>query len=496
MTGSNSCLPRRKLRARLAHWGVAAVLLLAGLSRQPVFARPIHQASPPPRTNPTQESPPADQPAVYIVQPGDTLFSIAEHHGVSLDLLVAANDIADPARISVGQRLIIPSPPEHVEPVLVHLVEPGDTLHSVSLRFGLSPLELARANHLVHPEMLFAGTGVSVLGQSTEPPPLYGQTHVVRNGETLIGLALQFGQSPWALAAANQLASPLYASPGSRLWVPDPTLDTVYLDWSFPALGIRLYPLPAVQGETVALQISTTLTATLSGALDSAPLYFHADAQGQTALLGVGALEELGIHNLVVTSTLPSGMLARYVQRIPIIAGEYSAENVVVSESIAAAMTPEVVVAEFELLDQLFSLQSNAQRWQGFFALPASGDITSVFGTRRTYNIPEASAYHTGTDFGAPVGTPVYAPADGTVVYTGSLTVRGTIIIIDHGWGVMTGYWHLSASHIQAGDSVVQGQHIADTGNSGLSTGPHLHWEMRVGNVPVSALQWVWQVIP
>jgi murein DD-endopeptidase MepM/ murein hydrolase activator NlpD len=90
----------------------------------------------------------------------------------------------------------------------------------------------------------------------------------------------------------------------------------------------------------------------------------------------------------------------------------------------------------------------------------------------------------------------VYAPADGTVVFTGTLAVRGNAIVLDHGWGVMTGYWHLSAIHVTTGDVVAQGQHIGDIGNSGLSTGPHLHWEMRVNGVPTSGLQWVREEFP
>jgi murein DD-endopeptidase MepM/ murein hydrolase activator NlpD len=70
------------------------------------------------------------------------------------------------------------------------------------------------------------------------------------------------------------------------------------------------------------------------------------------------------------------------------------------------------------------------------------------------------------------------------------------VVILDHGWGVMTGYWHLSAIYIGPGDVVVPGQHIGDIGNSGLSTGPHLHWEVRVNGVPVNGLQWTQEEFP
>ena len=81
-------------------------------------------------------------------------------------------------------------------------------------------------------------------------------------------------------------------------------------------------------------------------------------------------------------------------------------------------------------------------------------------------------------------------------MFSESLVVRGNVIILDHGWGVMTGYWHLSASYVNVGDTVSQGQHIGDIGNTGLSTGPHLHWEMRIGGQPVDGLQWIRERFP
>ena len=105
--------------------------------------------------------------------------------------------------------------------------------------------------------------------------------------------------------------------------------------------------------------------------------------------------------------------------------------------------------------------------------------------------------YHTGADLGgAPIGTPIYAPADGVVVDTGLLDARGYITIIDHGWGVYTGYWHQSAIFVRPGDTVTAGQQIGTIGNTGRSTAPHLHWEMRVHGVVVDPMQWVREEMP
>jgi murein DD-endopeptidase MepM/ murein hydrolase activator NlpD len=83
------------------------------------------------------------------------------------------------------------------------------------------------------------------------------------------------------------------------------------------------------------------------------------------------------------------------------------------------------------------------------------------------------------------------APAAGTVVLAELLPIRGNTVIIDHGWGVYTGYWHNSELFVTAGQFVQRGDPISSLGNTGLSTGAHLHWEMWVGGVQVDPLQWL-----
>jgi murein DD-endopeptidase MepM/ murein hydrolase activator NlpD len=97
---------------------------------------------------------------------------------------------------------------------------------------------------------------------------------------------------------------------------------------------------------------------------------------------------------------------------------------------------------------------------------------------------------------GADKGTPIYAPAAGTVVMAERLQIRGKVVILDHGLGVYTGFWHLSEINVSVGQPVEKGEVVGLVGNSGLSSGPHLHWEMRVGGVPVDPLQWTRRAFP
>lgn len=104
--------------------------------------------------------------------------------------------------------------------------------------------------------------------------------------------------------------------------------------------------------------------------------------------------------------------------------------------------------------------------------------ITSYFGNREQ-PVPGASTYHRAIDIGVPIGTPVYSAADGYVMLTGSSSVRGKYIMVKHADNLYTFYQHLSSVTASAGQNVKEGQTIAYSGNTGIGSGPHLHFEVR-----------------
>lgn len=104
-------------------------------------------------------------------------------------------------------------------------------------------------------------------------------------------------------------------------------------------------------------------------------------------------------------------------------------------------------------------------------------------------------SFHAGQDFGAPVGVPVTAPAAGVVSLAEPLSIRGNAVILDHGRGVYTGYWHSSGLRVTPGQAVNIGDVIGLVGNTGLSTGAHLHWELRIDGVAVDPMQFVDEAI-
>ncbi len=116
---------------------------------------------------------------------------------------------------------------------------------------------------------------------------------------------------------------------------------------------------------------------------------------------------------------------------------------------------------------------------------PVEGHISCPYGSRIDPFSGEG-AYHTGMDLAAPMGTSVTAAADGTIAHADWMNGYGNLIIIDHGNGYETYYGHLSRVDVMEGQSIRRGERIGAVGTSGRSTGPHLHYEVRVGGVPVN----------
>jgi len=114
---------------------------------------------------------------------------------------------------------------------------------------------------------------------------------------------------------------------------------------------------------------------------------------------------------------------------------------------------------------------------------PARGWVTSDFGQRLDPYTAERMM-HTGLDIAAEHGKPVYSPSDGTVVFAGPEGTYGNVLVIDHGYGIKSRYGHLAKMLVKPGDRVKRGQEIASIGNTGRSTGPHLHYEVRVNGLP------------
>ncbi|HXD33212.1 MAG TPA: peptidoglycan DD-metalloendopeptidase family protein [Pyrinomonadaceae bacterium] len=122
---------------------------------------------------------------------------------------------------------------------------------------------------------------------------------------------------------------------------------------------------------------------------------------------------------------------------------------------------------------------------------PVDGKLESGFGGRRNPFGGSGYEFHDGQDIDAPSGAPIVAGAKGTVTFVGWQHGYGRLIVIDHGGGLTTRYGHLSEFDIEQGVEVARGQFIGRVGSTGRSTGPHLHYEIRINDDPVNPLQYL-----
>jgi murein DD-endopeptidase MepM/ murein hydrolase activator NlpD len=122
---------------------------------------------------------------------------------------------------------------------------------------------------------------------------------------------------------------------------------------------------------------------------------------------------------------------------------------------------------------------------------PVNGKLESGFGVRRNPFGGSSSEFHTGQDIEVPLGTSVVAGAKGTVTFVGWQHGYGQLVVIDHGGGLTTRYGHLSELDVELGQEVGRGEFIGRAGNTGRSTGPHLHYEIRINDEPVDPLQYL-----
>jgi Peptidase family M23 len=132
--------------------------------------------------------------------------------------------------------------------------------------------------------------------------------------------------------------------------------------------------------------------------------------------------------------------------------------------------------------------------WVGPFRRPRPSRINSRFGAAREFN-GVITSRHLGTDFAGRVGAPVMAPARGVVALVADFYLAGHALYLDHGGGLVTGYFHLSRTVVSPGDTVLPGQVIGQVGRTGRVTGPHLHWIARYGTInidPMSLVELPW----
>ena len=435
---------------------------------------------------------------IYIVQPGDSLSSIAERFSVSLADLMAVNGIANANQLNAGDALIIPGLSGITGTLNTEVVNFGDSYRSLIRRTQVSETLFKKLNHVVSPSEFYVGVSMIVPVQSGSQG--LNKRISPTKGQSLLELAVQQNTDVWTLSHNNHLAGSWDSMPGDTLFTvgeDNAEQTTSGLPAAFISAEIR--DLPIKQGGTGVIKVKTIPNVTLSGLLVDHALHFFPMEDGtQVALQGVHALLPPGVYPLRLEATLPDGSKQSFEQFILIISGNYPDDPLLYVDP--ATIDPASTEPELQQLIQLTLPSNSIKYWSGDFISPAiayaeSTYFTSRYGNRRTYigqgTELQITGFHTGLDFGGGDGLPITAPEAGQVVFAGPLTVRGNATIIDHGWGIYSGFWHQSQINVQVGQVVQQNEVIGLVGGTGRVTGAHLHWELWVNGIQVDPLDWL-----
>lgn len=404
--------------------------------------------------------------------------------------------------LALGAPLATRAAPLTADPPNVYVVRAGDTLYNIASRYHTNVATLAQLNGLSNPSLVYVGQRLVVPAAVTPVPTATAPlVHVVLPGETLFRIALRYNTTVWAIVSANQLESSSLIYAGQRLVIPTgeaprPSASVNPQAWPAPFVSFQVAPTPVAQGRMLVITVRTATPVTLQASFLDWIIPFANESGVYYALIGVHAMQKVGTYTLTVTATDGQGQQASVSAQVPIVAGKYGSEVINLSPDKQVLLDPALVNAEREKLWGVFSIFRSERYWSGMFGLPVQGRVSSVFGTRRSYSGGPFNSYHEGLDFSAAGGTPVYAPAGGVIALAEPLTVRGNAVIIDHGWGVQSGFYHLSEINVSVGQQVSRGALIGRVGSTGLSTGAHLHWDLRIRGVNVDPLEWTQRVFP
>jgi len=435
-------------------------------------------------------------PLIHIVSEGENLTYIASLYGLTADEMLIANGMTVEDVLFVGRPLIVPGR-EGEEIESIYFIEPGDTIMDVAAAFNTTETAVSQTNNLINPAYAPPlGSSLAVMSRtgSAFPRTVNGVPHVVIAGESLTSIAAQYGLSSLALAEANDLSTYAQLFAGQRLRVPVGEDRYRFLPGEWVDVNIR--PFPSQQGNTLSIYVENLLNGRPAGTFASQTLHFTPYENGYIALIGLDAFTEPGTYALALGGA-GERPWPPYQLDIPINSSGYATQEIVVPDELAPLLAPEIRAGEDEILAGLYAEFDEQQYWEGPFQMPVTGTIiTAGYGDSRSYNGGPYEIFHTGVDFGGAVGTPIIAPAAGIITFADEMTLHGNTMVINHGLGVVSAYFHLSEFTAQVGDVVEQGEQIALGGGTGLSTGPHLHWDLRVNGQAVDGRQWLNTTFP
>jgi murein DD-endopeptidase MepM/ murein hydrolase activator NlpD len=430
----------------------------------------------------------AEEYPVYIVQPGDSLAGIALRFGVDIDELIAVNNITDPNALAIGTQLILPGL-EGITGILTTINLPiGVNLQTLSIKSGVSVDALMRINKLSSPTEMYLNSNI-IVPISTEETENLNAIAVMSPTTTLLEEAVKNNTSEWKIALDNQKADTWKFLPNQVLFERTTIPTEATISPSIKALTVS--PEDIYQGDVVTITLVTSDGNKPEGFFNEHKLAFFPDGENTySALQGIGAMHDIGLNRISISTYQDERQTFSFEQYVLLYETFYASETIAVDPLTLDPVTQE---QEDERILELVSNITTEKYWNGAFlcVVDQPACIRSWYGTNRNYNAGTYYSYHTGIDYGVCATLNIYAPADGVVVLADSLVIRGNATYIDHGYGVYSAFFHQSEIWVQEGDFVKAGDIIGQIGTTGRSTGAHLHYDLIVNGEQIDPLLWL-----
>jgi murein DD-endopeptidase MepM/ murein hydrolase activator NlpD len=250
-------------------------------------------------------------------------------------------------------------------------------------------------------------------------------------------------------------------------------------------------PTEVFQGDIVAIKIPGIGLTTVEGRMGRVTIPFYRNPKGYyTALVGADLEAKPGLMTLTVKGTTSTGTERNSQVTLRIKPKSFKKESFSVAAEFdrLSPETLERIRNDQEEFSRAFMSSVPEPLWEGAFVLPISSEVTSPFGYRRVINGAPRTP-HTGVDLKAVLGTPVVAPNHGRVALVGDFFFSGHSVVLDHGGGLYTVYFHLAEYQVELGAPVRKGDVIGLSGMTGRVTGPHLHWGARINGARIDPFE-------
>jgi murein DD-endopeptidase MepM/ murein hydrolase activator NlpD len=257
------------------------------------------------------------------------------------------------------------------------------------------------------------------------------------------------------------------------------------------AAAAKIKVVEVLQGEIAELRVAAEGATAVEGWMGKEPVHFFpAESDQYAALIGADVEAKPGVVKVLIRAVSGEGVASERQVEVRIRAKAFKKESFTVAAEFDQ-FTPDLldrIRREQEQFARAYAASTPKRRWEIPFIPPVPVEVTSPFGYRRVINGTPRSP-HTGTDLKAAAGTEIVASNHGQVVLTGDFYFAGKSIVVDHGAGLLTMYFHLSEIKVEQGAEVRKGEVIALSGMTGRVTGPHLHWGARSNGARVDPLQ-------